>query len=78
MISVVNIRAAKAQLSRLVDRASRGEKIVIAKCGKPVARLVPVAAAPKRRVPGSARGQIIIHDNFDDPLPDDILDGFYK
>ena len=78
MATTVNIHAAKTHFSKLIARVQAGEEIVVAKAGVPVARLTPIAARPKRRVPGSARGQIVIHDNFDDPLPDDILDSFYK
>jgi len=78
MATTVNIHQAKTHFSKLIARVRTGEEIVVAKAGTPVARLVPIAARPKRRVPGSARGQFVIHDNFDDPLPDDILDSFYK
>lgn len=78
-MATVNIHEAKTHLSRLLERVRQGEEIVVAKAGTPVAKLVPYApAAPKPREPGSARGQIVIHDNFDDPLPDDLLDEFYK
>ena len=72
----VNIHAAKTQLSRLVEDAGAGEEIIIAKAGKPVARLCPLAAPPQKRVFGRLRGKIHIPDNFDDPLPDDVLDAF--
>jgi prevent-host-death family protein len=78
MKSVINISEAKTHFSKLIERVRMGEEIVVAKAGIPVAKLVPVDAKPKRREPGSARGQCVIHDNFDDPLPDDILGSFYK
>ena len=78
MTTTVNIHQAKTHFSKLIARVRAGEEIVVAKAGTPVAKLVPIEAKPKRRVPGSARGQFVIHDNFDDPLPDDILDSFYK
>ena len=72
----VNIHAAKTQLSRLVEDAAKGEEIVIAKAGKPVARLVPLAEGrPQRRLGGLA-GKVRIPEDFDAPLPDDILDAF--
>ncbi len=72
----VNIHAAKTQLSRLVEDAALGEEIIIAKAGKPVARLVPLAEArPKRRLGGLA-GKLKIPEDFDAPLPGDILDAF--
>jgi prevent-host-death family protein len=70
----VNVHEAKTQLSRLLDRVEKGEEIVIARNSRPVAKLVPIR--PKRRRPGSARGKIFIRDDFDDPLPDDILRAF--
>ncbi len=72
----VNIHAAKTNLSRLVERAAAGEEIVIAKAGKPVAKLVPLGVTKKPRVPGSMRGEISISDDFDAPLPQDLLAGF--
>ena len=77
MATTVNIYEAKTRLSSLVERAANGEEIVIAKVGKPKARLVPVALTGKGlRQPGGLKGKIRIADDFDDPLPDDILDAF--
>jgi prevent-host-death family protein len=61
----INIHAAKTHLSRLVNDAAAGEEIIIAKSGKPVARLCPLAPAKPRRVLGRLRGKIVIPDNFD-------------
>ncbi|HEU4340698.1 MAG TPA: type II toxin-antitoxin system prevent-host-death family antitoxin [Candidatus Binatia bacterium] len=72
----VNIHEAKTQLSRLIELAARGEEIIIAKSGKPVARLVPYAAVGKARRPGRLRGKIRIKKNFDQPLPKEILLSF--
>jgi prevent-host-death family protein len=73
----INIHAAKTHLSRLVEQAAAGEEIIIAKAGRPVARLVALEpAAPKKRVLGQLRGKVRAFDNFDDPLPDDLLDAF--
>ena len=69
----VNIHQAKTHLSRLLARAAAGEEIVIAKAGKPVARLVPFESVPKDRKPGLGAGLIEIADDFDAPLPDDML-----
>ena len=73
---VVNIHEAKTHLSRLLERAAAGEEIIIAKNGKPVARLTPVGHGGSRRTLGSMRGQIQIADDFDAPLPPEILETF--
>ena len=72
----INIHEAKTQLSRLVERASRGEEIVIAKSGKPVAKLVPFDRDMSPRRPGSMRGLIKVPDDFDAPLPGEVLTAF--
>ena len=72
----VNIHAAKSQLSRLLDAAVAGEEVIIAKAGKPIARLVPIEQKKERRKLGTLAGQFHVPDDFDDPLPDDILDAF--
>ncbi len=70
----VNIHEAKTHLSRLVDDvATRREPIVIAKAGKPMARLVPLVPERSPRVFGLLAGKIRIADDFDAPLPDDVL-----
>ncbi|MBM3548417.1 MAG: type II toxin-antitoxin system prevent-host-death family antitoxin [Alphaproteobacteria bacterium] len=77
MSAKVNIYEAKTQLSSLVDRAARGEEIIIARAGTPVARLVALAPTKKPlRVPGGWEDKIWIAPDFDDPLPDDLLDAF--
>jgi prevent-host-death family protein len=73
----VNIHEAKTHLSRLLQRVAAGEEITIAKAGVPVARLVAVEPKNKTRPLGFARGQIWIADDFDAPLPDDLLKEFY-
>lgn len=72
----VNIHEAKTHLSRLVARAVEGEEIVIAKAGRPVAKLIGIAHPVRRRELGLARGLIVIHDDFDAPLPEDIRRAF--
>ena len=76
MTVIVNVHEAKTQLSRLLLRVSQGEEVIIARDGKPVARLVPYASQPARRVAGSARGQVGIAPDFDAPLPDELLAAF--
>ena len=68
----VNTLEAKTRLSELLRRAEAGEEVVIARSGTPVVRLVPVAPeAP--RVPGLWQGQVWMADDFDAPLPEDLL-----
>ncbi len=69
----VNVHAAKTNLSRLVDQAAAGEEIVIARAGKPVARLVKLEPVKPRRVLGQLKGLLTIPDDFDAPLPDDVI-----
>jgi prevent-host-death family protein len=68
----VNVHEAKTQLSKLLARVEAGEEIVIARDGKPLARLVPVSPSPMRRVPGQDAGKVWIADDFDAPLPPEI------
>ena len=75
--SIVNIHEAKTHLSRLLDRAARGDEIVIAKAGKPVARLVPFSRHGDR-VLGRDAGKVTIAADFDAPLPDDVLADFER
>lgn len=75
---LINIHAAKTQLSRLVDAAAAGDDIVIARAGKPVARLVPFTTPPgsQRRRLGILGGQLKVPADFDAPLPDEEFDRF--
>lgn len=75
-MQTVNLHAAKTHLSRLVDRAAAGEEIVIAKSGKPVAKLVPLDRLRARRVLGSLQGRLRVPDDFDAPLPEGVLRAF--
>jgi prevent-host-death family protein len=72
----VNVHEAKTHLSRLLEDVSRGEEIIIAKAGKPVAKLVPITTSRPLRTPGFLRGKIRIAEDFDDPLPDDVQRSF--
>jgi prevent-host-death family protein len=72
----VNIHAAKTHLSRLVEDAAAGEEIIIAKSGKPVARLCPLVRPSGKRKLGALEGKLRIPDDFDAPLPDEVLDLF--
>ena len=65
----VNIHEAKTHLSRLVERVEGGEEIVIARAGRPVARLIPFRPHRPPRVPGLWEGRVTIAPTFDDPVP---------
>ena len=71
----VNIHDAKTHLSKLLQRAVQGEEIVIAKSGKPIARLVAIEPSTPRKL-GSAAGDFVVPADFDDPLPEAILAEF--
>ncbi len=74
----VNIHEAKTHLSRLLQRVAAGEEVTIARSGVPVARLVAVEPEKMTSRPlGMDRGKIWIADDFDAPLPDDLLAAFY-
>lgn len=75
-MKAVNTHEAKTQLSRLLRRVAAGEEITIANRGVPVARLVPVPPENSPRVLGILRGELTIPEDFDAPLPDDLLDLF--
>ena len=69
----VNIHQAKTELSKLVERVEAGEEIVIARAGKPVAKLVPFTRARARRQLGWLDGKFKIPEDFDAPLPESIM-----
>ncbi|MFC3116187.1 type II toxin-antitoxin system Phd/YefM family antitoxin [Cellvibrio fontiphilus] len=75
-MQTINIHDAKTQFSKLIEAASQGERVIIAKAGKPVAELVAIENAPPPRKPGSLKGKIKIAEDFDAPLPDEIVDAF--
>jgi len=66
----VNIHDAKTNLSKLIDKVLKGESVVIAKSNKPIVKLVMVDELKNKRKLGSAKGQVIIADDFDEPLED--------
>ena len=72
----VNIHEAKTHLSRLVDEVSSGEEIIIAKAGKPLARLVALTVATKKRKLGILKGKLRAPEDFDAPLPEEVLASF--
>ena len=73
---VSNLYEAKTNLSQLVDRAAAGEEIIIAKNGVPLARLVPLEVGSLPRTPGGWENGVRIADDFDAPLPPDLLAAF--
>ena len=77
-MNTMNVHAAKTHLSRLLDEVAAGQDVVIARAGKPIARLVPFEPiqTPNRRVLGRLAGQLVVPDDFDAPLPEDVLDSF--
>lgn len=75
-MKTVNIHAAKTHLSRLVEDVAAGEEVIIAKHGKPMVRLVPLESVRPKRQLGLLAGQARIPDDFDAPLPDDVLKTF--
>ncbi len=75
-MDTVNLYDAKTNLSSLVERAARGEEIVIAKAGRPWARLLPLAHRTTPRPFDLLAGQVTVGPDFDDPLPDEILAAF--
>lgn len=76
MKNVVNIHEAKTQLSRIVEEVAAGAEFVIAKAGKPMARLSPIDVLPKAKKLGGLKGKIRVPDDFNAPLPEDILAQF--
>jgi len=72
----INVHEAKTKLSRLLSRVEAGEEIVISKSGQPIARLVPWQEGTENRKPGLDKGKLIIPQDFDEPLPKDVLDSF--
>jgi prevent-host-death family protein len=76
--TIFNLSEAKTSLSRLVDRAVRGEEIILAKAGKPLAKLVPFhqPSQSQPRQPGGWEGRVRISEDFDDPLPPEVQAAF--
>jgi prevent-host-death family protein len=75
MSEQINIYDAKTQLSKLVERAEAGEEIIIARGGRPAAKLVPLRSKTVKRKPGRMRGRIRIRRDFDAPLPLNLFEG---
>lgn len=78
MSVAVNVHEAKTHLSRLLERALEGKDVIIMRSGRPLVKLTPIPSAPRSRVVGSGKGDFVVPDDFDAPLPDKILDAFGK
>jgi prevent-host-death family protein len=76
-MSEVGVHEAKTHLSRLLRQVMAGDEVVITRGGTPIARLVPVDGR-RTRILGSDDGVYQIPDDFDAPLPDEVLDGFER
>jgi prevent-host-death family protein len=75
---LLNLYEAKTELSNLVDRAAAGEEIIIAKAGRPLAKLVPLGRPHHRREPGGWQGKVRVSEDFDAPLPEEIIEAFAR
>jgi len=73
-----NVHEAKTHFSKLLAKVEAGEEVVIARAGKPVAKLVPVVENKIKRRLGTAKGQIVVPDDFNEALPKEVEDSFYK
>ena len=73
MSIIINVHEAKTHFSKLLDQAHAGREIILAKAGKPYARLVPLEEAQSARVPGRWKNRLVLADDFEDPLPEDEL-----
>lgn len=78
-METVNIHEAKTHLSRLVEKAAKGEAFIIAKAGKPMVKVVPLdeEAAPRKRRIGFMKGEIVVPADFDTMMADEIEEMFY-
>jgi prevent-host-death family protein len=78
-METVNIHEAKTHLSRLIERAAKGEAFIIAKAGKPMVKVVPIeeAETPKKRRIGFMKGEIVAPEDFDTMMADEIEEMFY-
>ncbi|WP_243372092.1 type II toxin-antitoxin system Phd/YefM family antitoxin [Geotalea sp. SG265] len=78
MSITVGASEARSHLGELLDKVEAGVDVIIARKGEPFAKLVPIRPRVRKRSLGSARGKIKVAEDFDAPLPDDILNEFYK
>ncbi|CAN7465805.1 type II toxin-antitoxin system prevent-host-death family antitoxin [Rhizobium rhizogenes] len=78
-METVNIHEAKTHLSRLIEKAAKGEAFIIAKAGKPMVKVVPIedVEIPKKRRIGFMKGEIVAPEDFDTMMADEIEEMFY-
>jgi prevent-host-death family protein len=76
MSSIVNIHDAKTHLSRIVDEVAAGAEVIIAKAGKPMARLIPISVPVRQKRLGLLKGKIKVPDDFNAPLDDEVVASF--
>ena len=72
----LNVHEAKTHFSKLLARVEKGHQVLISRAGKPVARLVPHSQRPRAPVFGADRGTFVVPEDFDAPIPDDVLASF--
>ena len=77
-MKTINIHQAKTHLSRLLEKVALGEEVVIAKAGQPIAKLVPIGKGKRSRRLGTAKGDFIVPKDFNQPLPKDLEESFWK
>jgi antitoxin (DNA-binding transcriptional repressor) of toxin-antitoxin stability system len=79
MTTNLNLPESYEQFTNIIERVRHEEEIIIYSAGNPVAKISPIFEAKKKpRVPGLGKGRMVIHPDFDDPLPPDVLDRFLK
>jgi prevent-host-death family protein len=78
VMTEVDEHEAKTQLSRLLDQVMAGEEVILMRAGRRLVRLVAVEGAPARTVLGTAKGDFVVPDDFDDPFPDQVLAEFER
>jgi prevent-host-death family protein len=74
--NIINIHEAKTHLSRIVDEVAAGSEVIIAKAGKPMARLMPLTGVPRAKKLGLLKGKIKVPDDFNAPLSEDVIADF--
>lgn len=74
-MQIFNVHEAKTHFSKILAKVQAGEEVIIAKAGEPIARIVPIQSQ-RLRLPDAAKGTLWVAEDFDAPLPDDLLDAF--